>query len=229
MILDRDLPLDLLDVALRIAVSESPWTDKQKLLTVALRDHVTAQEATGKTKKCLTHVWINPPAAASEMIAWAREHPHLAPDRRLLHLGAVLATFQFVGSIAAIVGRAFALDGEVDPAEVRRRARGLWGDRSTVDVGARKAYTTFVRLGVVDGGGRLPLTRGTVLAANADMSAWLIHSLMLSRGVSSVYDSELSSVPELFWTRLSRTDTEYPLLERHNEGGSRVIWTSRYR
>lgn len=162
MILDRDLTPDLLDVSLSVANADTPWTDKRMLFRVALRDHISAQEADGKTKKCLTRVWINLPGAGRltgrtrerprpDVIAWARDHPQLASDRRLLHLGAVLAMFPFAGSVAVVVGRALALDGQVEPVDARRRVRDRWGDRSSVDVGARKTYTTFVRLGALPG------------------------------------------------------------------------------
>src|SRR6059058_6183936 len=93
MLLDRRLTLELLEVAFRIATSNEPWEQQRRLLTVALRDHVSAQEAEGKTKKCLTRVWLNPPSEAAPMIAWARDNVPVDIDRRVIHLGAVLATF----------------------------------------------------------------------------------------------------------------------------------------
>ncbi|MGD0322072.1 MAG: hypothetical protein ABSC00_10830 [Acidimicrobiales bacterium] len=224
MILDRDLTPDLLDVALRVATDPTPWVDKRKLLTVALRDHVSEQEANGKTKKCLTRVWINPPPDAAGMVAWGRDHRQLAIDRRLLHLGALTATFPFVGGISALVGRALALDGYADPGDIRQRARAIWGDRPAIDVGARKAYTTLLRFGVLTGGGRTPLARGEVFEADARMAGWIIHSLLLTRGCRSVSDTELGVAPELFWLKFDRPDGCYPLLERHKEGDRRVIW-----
>jgi hypothetical protein len=228
MILDRDLTPDLLDVALRIANADTCWADKRKLLTVALRDHVSVQEAQGKTKKCLTRVWVNPPSPAAGMIAWGRQHSQLASDRRLLHLGAVLATFPFAGSVAVVVGRALALDGQIAAVDVRNKIKAVWGDRSSVDIGARKAYTTFLRLGALTGGGSAPLTAGMTFEANSEMAAWLIHALMLTRCVTSINAAELAAAPELFWVTLARPDGGgYPLLERHNEGGRRVVWAVR--
>lgn len=226
MILDRDLSADLLDVAFRVATADTEWAEKRKLLTVALRDHVSDQEAQGKTKKCLTRVWVNPPAEAKQMIVWGREHPQLALDRRVLHLGALLATFPFAGAVASIVGRALALDGQVQPADVRRKVRGLWGDRASIDIGARKTYATLLRLGVLSGGGLAPLARGEVLEVDGEIAGWLIHALLLTRGVSSVSDAELATAPELFWTKLGRPTCGYPLIERHNEGGRRVVWVA---
>jgi hypothetical protein len=224
MILDRDLTPGLLDVALRVATDPTPWPDKRKLLTVALRDLVTEQEANGKTKKCLTRVWINPPISAAEMVAWGRDNPHLASDRRLLHLGALLATFPFAGAVMALVGRGLALDGHAEPADIRRRTRAIWGDRPAIDIGARKVYTTLLRFGVLAGGGRNPLTRGETLDAHSDMAAWLISALLLTRGVSSIGASDLEAAPELFWVKLFKPSDHHPLVQCHTEVGRRLVW-----
>lgn len=224
MILDRDLTPDLMDVALRIATDPTPWVDKRKLLTVALRDHVNQQEATGKTKKCLTRVWINPPASAVEAIQWGREHGHQASDRRVLHLGALIATFPFAGAVTALVGRALSLDGQVQPTDVRQRARAIWGDRSSIDVGARKVYTTLLRFGVLSGGGRSPLVPGESLQADADFAAWLIHGLLLTRGITSISLPDIEAAPELFWVKLVGPGGNYSLIKPHREGSRRVVW-----
>jgi hypothetical protein len=226
MILDRDLAPDLFDVALRVASGPTPWVDKRKLLTVALRDHVSAQEAQGKTKKCLTRIWVNPPPPAAQMISWGRDNQQLAIDRRLLHLGALLATFPFAGGIAALIGKALALDGHAEPADIRQRARAIWGDRPAIDIGARKTYTTLLRFGILTGGGRTSLARGEVFGADAEIAGWLIHSLLLTRGTPSVSDIDLVAAPELFWAKLGRPDGHYPLIVRHTEGGRRMVWVA---
>lgn len=63
--------------------------------------------------------------------------------------------------------------------------------------------------------------------ADGEIAGWLIHALILTRGVSSVNDAALGSVPELFWAKLGRPDGAYPLLERHSERGRCVIWAVR--
>jgi hypothetical protein len=50
MVLDRALTPTLLDVALRVATESGESRDARRLLTVALRDHISAQESEGKTK-----------------------------------------------------------------------------------------------------------------------------------------------------------------------------------
>src|SRR4051812_58715 len=100
MVLDRALDRDLLDVALRVATEHGGAPDARKLLTVALRDFVTPQEAENKTRKVLTRVWLLPPTNARAMIRWGIKHQDEVTDRRALHFGALLATFPFFGSIA---------------------------------------------------------------------------------------------------------------------------------
>ena len=73
MLLDRDLTLDQLNLAYDIAVDDPDPKTNRRRLTIALRDLVSGQEAEGKTKKCLTRVWLNPPPEAEVMIRWARE------------------------------------------------------------------------------------------------------------------------------------------------------------
>lgn len=225
MLLDRGLTLELLEVAFRIATSDEPWEQQRRLLTVALRDHVSAQEAEGKTKKCLTRIWVNPPPEAAPMIAWATRNAYLADDRRVLHLAAILATFPFAGTVAAVTGRALALEGEVQAADVRRRVREVWGDKASVDVAARKVYTTFRSLGVLAGGGRAPIAAAPRLPVPAPIAMWVVHALLLTRQAQSVADGDLDGAPELFWAALGPRDNDYPLVSRHTEGRGRTVWS----
>ncbi|SRR5579884_46152 len=226
MLLDRDLTPDLFDIALRIATSGEPWDQQRKLLTVALRDRVSAQEASGKTKKCLTRIWINPPRHAKPMICWATQHLDLSSDRRLFHLGALLATFPFAASVTAIIGRAIALEGRVEPLDVRRRAREQWGDKESVDVAARKVYTTLRAMGALRGGSRSALEASERLAVPAGLTLWLVHALLVGRGSSAIGLREIEAAPELFWASMSTPSDSYPLLQRHSEGLNRTVWST---
>src|SRR5436853_5127126 len=151
MVLDRALNLELLDVALRVATEHGDDGDARQLLAVALRDFVTPQEAANKTKKLLTHVWVVPPPSARTMIRWAVEHQREFSDRRTLHFGALLATFPFVGSIAAAVGRQLHLEGCADPRAVKGLARATFGEREFIDAGAMKTLATLRHLGLLEG------------------------------------------------------------------------------
>jgi hypothetical protein len=228
MLLDRALTPELLDLAFGIARSAGDRPDARRLLAMSLRDQVSAQEAEGKTKKCLTRVWINPPEAARDMLRWAIDHAHLDPARRVIHFGALLATFPFVGAVAAIVGRDVGLDGSVTPAEVRRRACLLFGDRSSVDVSARKVYTTFRYLGLLAGPNQGPLTVPERLVVPHELAGWVAHALLLTRGVDALDARDLTSAPELFPLKATGNGSSgYPLLEAHAEGNSRTVLVHR--
>jgi len=223
MVFDRALTPELLDVALRVAFESEGSHDARRLLTVALRDHVSAQEAEGKTKKCLSRVWVQPPEAAREMIRWAIAHRHVDPDRTVLHLGAILGTFPFAGLVAAIVGRQLHLEGRVDPRAVRAEARTVLGDRSTVDVGARKVVTSMRYLGLLDGPNGQPYRLGRQPVVPAELAGWMMHALLLTRRTESICIDSLSRAPELATVKVSTSRVKsYPLLEFHAENGRTV-------
>ena len=227
MVFDRALTPELFDVALRVATESRGSNDSRRLLTVALRDYVSTQEADGKTKKCLSRVWVSPPERAREMIRWAIDHQHLDPERTVLHLGALLATFPFAGIVISNVGRQLHLEGAVNPRQVRSETTALLGDRSTIDVGARKVVTTLRYLGLLTGpnGGRLLLGRQPTV--HSSLVGWVTHALLLTRQVDAVGVDGLSRAFELATLKLeSGRSIGYPLLELHTEGGRTVATPS---
>lgn len=225
MLLDRGLTLEQLDLAYDIAVADADPKTNRRRLTMALRDLVSEQEAEGKTKKCLTRAWLNPPPEAAEMIAWAREQTLPRSARPVLHFGALLATFPFVGTVAKVIGQHFQTEGSVDAASVRTEARRILGDRSSVEVAARKAYTTFKHLEVLrQSGQRLaPVPPASVLV-EPNLVAWLGHAVLLTRQVESQPLSSVRSAPELLGLQIpSSMSRSYPLLEAHGQGGAPVV------
>lgn len=224
MVLDRALTREVLDIGLRIAAQHRDDPSARRLLTVALREVTSEQEAEGKTKKCVSRVWVAPPPAAQPMIRWAVEHQHLDPDRTVVHLGALLATFPFAGVVCRIAGRQLALDGRVAPRRVRDEARAELGDRSTIDVGARKVVTTLRHLGLLSGpdGGPLVLP-ASVPVVPQELTIWLTHALLLTRQVHAIDINDGQRAPELAWLAVGLTDANgYPLLERHSEA-NRIV------
>lgn len=225
MIYDRALTPDLLDLALRVATTTAGAPDARRQLTVALRDHVSAQEAEGKTKKCLSRVWVSPPGPARAMIRWGVENQYLDPERTILHFAALLATFPFFGAMASITGRQLHLDGAVDPQRVRADARLSLGDRSSIDVGARKAVTTLRYLGLLEpekSDGRV-LRAVRQPAVPPELSPWMTHALLLTRQASAVGVDELSRAPELATVKVQNgRPNGYNLLEAHTEGSRTV-------
>jgi hypothetical protein len=223
MVLDRALTPELLGAALRVATDHDGALDARRLLTVALRDQVSAQEAQGKTKKCLSRVWVSPPAQAQEMIRWAIDRQAEAGDRRALHFGAILATFPFAGSVAAIVGRQLHLDAKVEPRQVKAEARAILGDRSTIDIGARKVLTTMRYLGLLRGPDGGPLLLGDQPEVSPIFAGWIMHALLLTRQVESVAVRESSSSLEFATLKIQGSARGYPLLEIHEEERGSVV------
>jgi hypothetical protein len=229
MVLDRALTPELLDTALRVATDAGNSPNARRLLTVALRDQVSAQEAEGKTKKCLSRVWLNPPEPAQEMIRWAVNHSHLDPERAVLHLGAILASFPFAGVVAALVGRQLHLDGAVEPLRTRSAVRAALGDRSTIDVGARKVMTTFRYLGLLDGPDGGPFVIGRQPVVPSVLTGWITHAVLLTRQLSAVGFDEATRALELATVKVENGHPrDYPLLELHTEG-NRSVATARAR
>ena len=225
MLLDRGLTLEQLDLAYDIAREDPDPKTNRKRLTMGLRDVVSEQEAEGKTKKCLTRVWLNPPPEASEMIAWARSQTAPPSLRPVLHLGALLATFPFVGHVAKVVGQHFQTEGSVETSAVRRELRRVLGDRSSVEVAARKAYTTLKNLGALHQEGQLLLPANErVVVDDPMLTAWLSHAVLLTRQTESQPLTSIRGAPELLGVELPGTPSRtYPFLELHSTGASPVL------
>lgn len=225
MILDRDLDMTLLSAARRIAATAADLDERRALLRVSLRDHVSEQEANGKTKKCLTRIWLNPPAEAVGLIDWATSVA-LDDDDVVLQYGALLATFPFAGVVARVIGKALASDGHVAPADVRAEVRRIVGDRPSVDIGARKVYATLNNLGLLAKAGD-NLVRGTPLAMTSQLTTWLIDAILHTRQVETIGEDEVQSAPELLGAvlpfSLDETDV-YDRLERVTEGAGRSVY-----
>lgn len=223
MVLDRALSPALLDTALRVATEADESKDARRLLTVALRDQVSAQEAEGKTKKCLSRIWVHPPELARPMIKWAVEHQDLDHDRIVLHFVAMLATFPFAGVVASLAGRQLHLEEKVEPREVKAAAKSALGDRSTIEVGARKVLTTMRYLGLLSGPDGGPFVYGRQPVVPAPLAAWVTHALLLTRHVHAVAVDDPARAFEFATLKVGTSPLgEYPLLEQHTEGNRTV-------
>lgn len=222
MVLDRALTIDMLDVAFRIATEHRKDPAARQLLGVALRDVVTRQEAENKTKKVLTRVWVAPPANAQAMIGWAIEHPDQFTDPRVLHYGALLATFPFFGSIAAAVGRQIHVDGAADRRTIRTHARVTFGEREFIDAGASKCLRTMRNLCLLDGPRDGPFHLCALPDVPPSLSSWFLHALILTRQAESASVGELSHAFELSFLRFASSTQPYPFLELHAENGRTV-------
>lgn len=225
MVLDRGLTIDQLDLAFEISCVDPDPRTNRRTLTVALRDLVSDQEAEGKTKKCLTRIWLNPPPEAAAMINWAREQLASDVDRRVLHFGAILATFPFAGVVTRVVGQHLQTEAQVEARRVRDEVRRSLGDRSSVDVGARKTYTTLRNLGLLRQiGQQLQPPCERIAIEDAGLVAWLSDAVLLTRKIESLSVSTVRSAPELFPLGLASAPLRsYPFLDTHTNDGQLLL------
>lgn len=223
MLLDRGLTLAQLDMALGVARSDTDPATNRRKLTIALRDVVSEQEAQGKTKKCLTRVWLSPPLPAAPMIAWARDADWADELGAFVHYAALLATFPFVGVVARSVGQRLQVDGYALAQDVRSDVKRRVGDRSSVDVAARKSYTTMVNLGLLTKDDQT-LRPTTGVALPAALAEWCAHAVLLTRQAESLAASSVANAPELLLRALpSRSRRSYPLIDRHASSNGSVL------
>ncbi len=221
--LSRTLSIPLLEVAYRFASVELSDKDRSERLMIALREHTSDAEAGGRTRSLLSRIWLRPPEPAAEMVRWAIEHPEQFPDRRLMHLGALIATVPFVGSALVPLGRSFALDQPMADADLRQRMVERWGDTPAVRDGARKTMSSLRNMGVIAGGGRHPIGPCQRLTSSPISAAWLAHVLLISRDAESIDVRDLAGAPELFWAEQIEPDIDYPHLEIHTESINRRV------
>lgn len=223
-ILDRGLTVEVLDAALHIARSRIPFNQSLRRLEVALRESLSEQEATTKTRKILTRIWVRPPPYAKAMVDWVISLEGAVFDPRILHLGAILASYPFFGEVCAFVGRQLNLTGEVNTSAVRQNMHGTWGERSSVDVGARRCIRTLRFLGILSGdSGSSRSVAAEPLTVPGDLRTWFIHALMLTRQSGSIDERDVERAPELFMVRMDNQGDKYPYLERVNEAGGRRV------
>jgi len=225
--LEGALSLPILEAGHRVAALDAPTADKSSLLEIALREHVSELDASNKTKKTVARVWLNPPRSAAEMIRWAVDNPHYFNDHRIMHAGALLATYPFIGSVFTILGRAFALGSSIFAVDVKTRSVDLWGGSTAVVHGTSKAITSLKRLDLITGGGRSPIVAGPPMEVESQAASWLIHSALLTRNQEAIDTYEALDTPELFWANLGDPSAHYPLLEKHQEGRNRTVWAIR--
>ncbi len=225
--LECALSLPILEAGHRVAALDAPTEDKSSLLEIALREHVSELDAATKTKLTVARVWLNPPRSAERMIRWAVDNPHHFYDHRIMHAGALLATYPFIGSVFTVLGRAFALGSSTFAVDVRNRSVDLWGGSTAVVHGTSKAITSLKRLDLITGGGRSPIVAGPPMEVESHAASWLIHSALLTRDQEAIDTYEALDTPELFWANLVDPSADYPFLEKHQEGLNRTVWVIR--
>lgn len=228
-LLDRDLDISWLDTALQVAADRNSTIPPRQRLEFSLRDACLADEARKKTVTALARSWFEVDPAARDLVAWAVEHAAEVVDTRAIHVGVLLATQPFFSDVCTAVGRVLALQGQITTPELRQRMKEKWGQRRSVDLSTQRAVKTLRSLQLVTGApGSSVSTKGQSITVVGPWAPWLVHALLLARGAEAMADSDLRTAPELFavvWP--TAMPNGYPHLERHTEGGGRVVFALR--
>lgn len=229
-LLDRDLDISWLDTAMQVAADRTSTDPPRQRLEFFLRDAPLADEARKKTVTALVRSWLEVDPLARDLLAWAVEHCSEVVDTRGLHLGVLLATQPFFADVCTAVGRLLALEGEITTPQLRQRMKEKWGQRRSVDVATQRTVKTLRSLQLITGEpGSSVSAKGQPVPIDGTWAPWLVHALLLARGAEAMADGDWRSAPELFavvWP--SSIPNGYPHLERHTEGGGRVVYALRH-
>lgn len=222
-LMDRMATPELMDIGLRVARMEKSHAEARELLEIALRDEIDSETARRKTATILAGSWLKPAREATLVVDWAREHA--AGDLRVWHLGVLLSGYRFFGDVCARVGRRLGMGEVVDSRDLRAALKSEWGDREVVDVATRGAVRTLRAFGVLASrGDRHESEQGSRLEVDDSTYPWLVHSLLVSRGISEIDMRSIPGAPELFPYDLpTRMGNGYPYLERFTEGSGRTV------
>ena len=222
-LLDRRLTPEWMNIALRIARSSQPRTEARHLLDVALRDEIEAPTARRKTATILAGSWLNPAPEAECVVDWGKRHA--GGDLRIWHLGVLLANYTFFDDVCTAIGRAIRLGHEITTVNLRSAMKGRWGDREVVDTATRAALRPLRSFGVLVGDrGATVSVPGELLGVDPEAYPWLVHALLVGRGVEEAELRDVQRAPELFMFELpDLLPNGYPHLERFREGGGREV------
>lgn len=224
-ILNRPLKRAWLDAALRAARLTQSAEHRQTILDEVLFDEGLGETAIKKTTRVLKNIWWEPPKHSVDLIKWAREF-NKPVDTRVLHLGAMLGSYPFLGTIYGAIGMIARQTDLIGNADVKSRVISKWGDRESVQRAVLMALNTLKSLEILRG--EPNSTRKHLqqpIPVPTELVPWLTHALLLTRSSNSIDKSLVSSAPELFGIQIGILETEasYPFLEAFAEGGGRSV------
>jgi len=224
-ILNRPLKRAWLDAALRAARLTQNADDRQTILDEVLFDEGLGETAIKKTTRVLKNIWWEPPKHSSDLIKWAQDFNEPV-DTRVLHIGAMLGSYPFIGTIYGAIGKISRQTDMIGNTDVKSRVISKWGDRESVQRAVLMALNTLKSLEILRGEPNSAQKHlQQQISVPNELVSWMTHALLLTRSSNSIDKFLVSSAPELFAVQINNGETEasYPFLESFSEGGGRTV------
>lgn len=192
--IDRRVDLEWLDaVAAQVAsgVEEPAIRDAIfKLLDGVVTGGSKRGTACHKTMSVLSRTWVNVSSDTRSLRDRAASLlPHLTKTQRLsLHWALLTATYPFFADVATNTGRLLALQGNLNLAQLTRRMREEWGDRSTMTRAVQRVIRSMVQWGVLADSDQRGVYSGAKepILVSANLGELLLEALLIRHGGESL-------------------------------------------
>jgi len=199
IVFDRRVDIEWLDAAAAQIAAGAEVAEARAELFRLLDDQIAGGTKRGlschKTVGILSRAWIT---VAPEMVPLrdraVRLLPSLEPPERVaLHWSLLMAGFPFFGDLAATVGRLISLQGNFSSAQLTRRLRETWGDRSTMSTAAQRIVRSMVQWGVLNDSEKRGNYIGSLqsITAQGELAELLLEGILINQGKALTIDQTI--------------------------------------